>query len=330
MPDCTSGPVVVWTSPVTAPTPVVITASCGGMTLSATLTVLPTALASLTLTPSSLTGGGSATGEVTLTGPAPDGGAVVTLASDAAGVATLPESLVVAPGASRTTFPITTTRVVGLTAVAVTATCGGLSRTATLLVRPTTLASISLEPGSVTGSVAALGRVTLTAPAPGGGMMVTLTSATPGIASVPEIVFVPSGETSASFLVTSRPVKTTTRVDISASAGRETRATVLTVLATSLTSLVLNPSSVPGGARSMGTITLSRPAPPGGAVVALASANPEAATVPGGVFVSAGGTTATFSVTTTAVSGKRSVVLSAAYGGVTRSATLTLSPRKSR
>lgn len=49
------------------------------------LTVLPPALASLTVTPSNLPGGTAATGEVRLTGPAPAGGLTLTLASKLTG-----------------------------------------------------------------------------------------------------------------------------------------------------------------------------------------------------------------------------------------------------
>ncbi len=65
-----------------------------------------------------------------------------------------------------------------------------------------------------------------------------------------------------------------------------------------LTSLTVNPSSVVGGSPSTGTVTLSGPAPAGGAVVSLSSDNTLAATVPASVTVAAGATSATFPVTT--------------------------------
>lgn len=314
----------VLTAPVTAPTPVVITVSCGGVARTATLTVLPGAVDSLTVAPESLPGGAAATGVVTLTAPAPPSGTVVTLASDPAGAATVPESLVVPPGATTAAFPIATRRVLELTPVAVTATCGGVSQTATLRVWPTTLASISLETRSVTGGVPTSGRVALTAPAPGGGTVITLTSNTPGLASVSGTVLVPAGETSASFRVTTRPARTTPAVIISASLAQETRYAPLTILSVGLAAVAVRPGAVTGGSPSTGTILLSGPAPPGGAMVNLTSANPAAAAVPGSVIVPEGATKATFPVASSAVARNQSVVLFASYGGVTQTTRLTV------
>ena len=93
-----------------------------------------------------------------------------------------------------------------------------------------------------------------------------------------------------------------------------------------LASLSVNPSSVVGGSPSTGTVTLSGPAPAGGAVVSLSSGNTSAATVPASVTVAGGATSATFAVTTSAVSGSTAVTISALYGGVTRTAPLTVTP----
>src|SRR5467141_1448548 len=67
-----------------------------------------------------------------------------------------------------------------------------------------------------------------------------------------------------------------------------------------LSSVALNPMSVTGGSPSTGTVTLSGPAPSGGAVVSLSSDNKAVAAVPasGSVTVAAGATTATFPVNT--------------------------------
>ena len=68
-----------------------------------------------------------------------------------------------------------------------------------------------------------------------------------------------------------------------------------------LSSLVLVPAGVIGGSSSTGTVTLTSPAGPGGLVVNLSSSNTAVATTPASVAIAAGQTTATFSVSTTAV-----------------------------
>ncbi|MFN8575085.1 MAG: choice-of-anchor D domain-containing protein [Gemmatimonadaceae bacterium] len=91
-----------------------------------------------------------------------------------------------------------------------------------------------------------------------------------------------------------------------------------------LTSLALNPASLQGGATSTGTVTLSGAAPASGVVVTLASTNPTVATVPPNVTVTAGNTSASFTVQTSAVTTSTPVTLSATASGVTKSATLTV------
>lgn len=63
-------------------------------------------------------------------------------------------------------------------------------------------------------------------------------------------------------------------------------------------SITLNPTTVTAGESSMATITLNRPAHPGGTVVALLSDAPGFATVPEQVAVSANQVSATFAVST--------------------------------
>jgi hypothetical protein len=92
----------------------------------------------------------------------------------------------------------------------------------------------------------------------------------------------------------------------------------------SLSSLALNPTSVTGGDSSTGTVSLSEPAPAGGAQVTLSSGNTMAAKVPSSVTVAAGASSASFTVSTSVVAASTTVAISAAYGGATRSASLTV------
>lgn len=94
-----------------------------------------------------------------------------------------------------------------------------------------------------------------------------------------------------------------------------------------LSSLTLNPTSVNGGSPSTGKLTLSGAAPSGGAAISLASSSSSVASVPGSVTVPAGGTIATFQVTTMAVAGSTSVTLSASLpSGAPQTASLTVTP----
>jgi hypothetical protein len=92
-----------------------------------------------------------------------------------------------------------------------------------------------------------------------------------------------------------------------------------------LSSIAFNPTTVIGGSSSTGTVTLSAPAPNGGAVVYLSS-SASAATVPTSVTVAAGATNATFTANTSAVTASTSVTITASYAGSHQTATLNVAP----
>jgi thermitase len=191
------------------------------------------------------------------------------------------------------------------------------------------LSSLSLNPSTVVGGNPSTGTVTLTAPAQSGGFTVQLSSSNPSVASVPSSVTVPQGQTSANFTVTTTPVTSQTNVTITASAQGVTRQATLTVTpqpSVTLQSLTISPSSVWGGSNATGTVTLTGPAPAGGAVVQLRSSNTSAATVPSSVTVPAGQTSASFTIRTTSCWWciYRVVTITATYNNTSKSAQLTI------
>jgi hypothetical protein len=192
-------------------------------------------LSSVALNPASVVGGNSSMGTVTLSGPAPAGGAQVALSSSNTTAARVPASVAVATGATSATFTISTSAVAASTAVTISATYGGVSRTALLTVQlvpppAPTLTSLTLNPTSVVGGLqSSKGTVTLSAPAPAGGAQVTLSSSN-GAASVPSSVFIPAGAGSASFTVNTSAVLTSTSATISARYNGTTRTATLEVL----------------------------------------------------------------------------------------------------
>jgi len=192
-------------------------------------------LSSLSLNPTSVTGGNSSTGTLTLSGPAPSGGAQVTLSSTNTAVASVPSSVTVAPGATSASFTVSTSAVAASTTITISASYGGATRSASLTVNPAappppTLSSLTLNPTSVVGGLqSSTGTVTLSAPAPAGGATVLLSSSN-GAASVPSSVFVPAGATSATFTVNTSIVLISTSATISASYNGATRTATLGVL----------------------------------------------------------------------------------------------------
>jgi hypothetical protein len=92
---------------------------------------------------------------------------------------------------------------------------------------------------------------------------------------------------------------------------------------TLLSGLSLSTSSVTGGATVTGTVTLSTPAPAGGAIVALSDSG-SAASVATSVVIPAGATTADFTVQTAATATDAGVTITGAFEGRSQSASLTV------
>lgn len=103
-------------------------------TLSFTIIAAP-ALKNISVSPSSFVYGTPATGTVTLTSAAPTGGTVVTLTSGNS-VASVPANVTVPSGQSSATFTVATTQVTANTPVTLTAKLGGVTKTATITVKP--------------------------------------------------------------------------------------------------------------------------------------------------------------------------------------------------
>ena len=298
--------------------------------LKAAGTTSTVSLSSVAVSPSSVTGGSSSTGTVTLSGAAPAGGATVTLTSSNTTAAQVPASVTVAAGATTATFSITTSSVANSTSVTLSGSYNGSVKTATLTVNPAStvsLSSVAVSPTTVTGGSSSSGTVTLSGAAPTGGATVTLTSSNTTAAQVPANVTVAAGATTATFSVTTSSVTSSTSVTLSGSYNGSVKTATLTVnpaSTVSLSSVAVSPTTVTGGSSSSGTVTLSGAAPTGGATVTLTSSNTAAAQVPANVTVVAGATTATFSVTTSSVTSSTSVTLSGSYNGSVKTASLTV------
>jgi hypothetical protein len=150
---------------------------------------------------------------------------------------------------------------------------------------------------------------------------------------MPQSVTVNEGETSASFTVSTAATTLAgfTRpalLDIQAAFGDTTQTALLAVAPPlSLTSMGVAPGNVTGGTNATGTVTLSGPAPAGGALVTLSSNNP-AASVPASVLIPAGLTSASFPVQTNPVTTFVTVTLTSTYGSLqsTQTARLVVAP----
>lgn len=192
------------------------------------LALLPS-LSPLSLNPTTVIGGNPSTGTVTLSGPAPAGGAQVILSSSDPSVANVPPSVTIPGGATTATFTVNTSGVAASNTVTIFASYAGQTQTASLTVIPLIISSLTLNPTSVTGGNPSFATVTLNGPAPAGGVQVTLSSSDPSVASVPPSVLVPAGATSTTFTVPTNLVIFSTTVTISATYNATSQSADLTV-----------------------------------------------------------------------------------------------------
>jgi hypothetical protein len=191
----------------------------------------PASLASVSIKPSGITAGQPATGTVTLSGAAPTGGAVVSLAS-ANPAASVPSSITVPARASSANFTVSTSTVTATTAGNITGSYAGINKSATFTVNPSApvaLLSLSLNPKTVVGGSRSRGTVALSKMT-SSPVVVSLASSKPRNAVVPASVTVPAGASSAAFNVSTTTTDKKINATISASYRGATRSATLAIV----------------------------------------------------------------------------------------------------
>ncbi len=326
-PGTTSITVPIATHPVGADTNVLITAQLGPTALSASLIVKTTnpRLSGFTLTNSSILDGLSTTGTVSLRLPAPVGGVVVSMANTTPSVAAIPSTLTIPAGAISKSFTCVGHAPTTLASTTMTASLAGVSLQQTLHVSPIQLQSFELSSYGVTGGVQVNGVVRIPVAAPSGGYRVTLASNNTQAATLPSSITIAAGATSASFVITTKPVPGTSFATFTASHGSSSLTRQLQVLPPEVSTFRLFSSTVKGGRNAYATVTLTGKAPTGGMVVHF-TAYPDLASVSSPITVSAGSTSVSFTILTLAVSANTSVNLTTVTLNVPRTTVLTLTP----
>jgi probable HAF family extracellular repeat protein len=285
------------------------------------------ALASFTLSASTIAGGKAVSARAELTSLAPPGGAVVQIKSSNAAIAPVPSQLVVQLPTATRTFNIVPAVVSQPSIVTISATYGLVTISRTLTVVPPALSRVSLTHSTMIGACqSATAKVTLTGSAPATGARVALATTTTG-AVTPSSITVPAGASSASLTVTSRAVNTIHTGTFTGSYGGVSKSLSLSVRPIYVAALVLTPSVVTGGATVGGVTTIECAAPAGGMTATLSSTNPAVAMpLVSSVTFAAGASSRTFSVRTTKVAAPVTVTIKAAANGVTKNASLTVKP----
>lgn len=299
--------------------------TAGNYTYSAPQAITTATVAALALSPSIVPGGNNVTATVTLSGAAPTGGAVVAITNTNT-KASAPASMTIAGGTTSGTFTITTVGVTSTFSGTVTANYGGVAKSATLKVRPVNIKTFAFLPLKVVGAAQnSTGTITLDAVAPVN-TTVTLSSSKPTVGSVPASFVISAGSTTGTFTLTSFEVAADTVVTVTAKVNGVARTANCTVTPAHLLSLTMAPNSIVGGwLTSTGTVTLDANAP-SNTTVTLSSNNPSVGSVPANVVVTAGSSSATFTMSSAQVAANTVVTISAKLNAVTKNANVTVKP----
>jgi hypothetical protein len=304
-------------------------------------------LASLTLDSSNAPPGGSVTATVSLNAPAASGGVTVSFTTTDATLVPAPQTLVIPEGQIAVSFtlptsPNTLTNFMTAPASAtVTAHTGFSASSATLTVAPATppdpVASVSFNPANISPGDSATGSITLSQPAPAGGVIVNFLSESPAIVATPASVVVPAGQTAATFPIAANPILpsvTPVTVVIHAATGNIIKDGTLIITPILKVSWVYlstaemgrQASSVTGGDSLFGMVftTAAEPTP---ITISLASDNP-ALLVPPTVVIQPSQTSpqtwATFTVNTLPVPGTTSGKITASANGTSASTPISI------
>lgn len=189
------------------------------------------------------------------------------------------------------------------------------------------LSALTLSPSNVAPGDQVQVQVSLSDPAPVGGLEISFLSIATNLLATPGAISINEGETNAAFLlqVDGAALTVPATAKLYATDGTTSRAaTVAVTPVVKLASLTGNP--VEGGFSTFGTLSLSIPAQAGGAVVTLRSSDPSLAALPASVTVPLGYTSASFAINTAPVSVTTSVPITADLNGQTVSGSVTLSP----
>jgi len=313
----------VGTTQVSTQKTVTISGSLGGTTKTGTLTNVPLAISSVTLTHPSVTGGTALSAMITLnaTLAAP---ATITLASSDTSRATVPVSRTVSTGTNAATAAIATLPTATDGTLNISVSLNGATVSAPLTVLAPVIKTLTTAT-SLFGRQTNTGTVALGSPAPAGGLTIALSSDNAAL-SVPASVTVAAGATSATFVATAADPTVAAVANVTATLNGATKVRAITINPNKLTSFAVSETTFQGSSADVvtGTVTL-KAIVNFDTVVTLTSSDPSV-TVPSTVTILAGQKDATFTLGHSAVTHIVHVTVQATRNGTTLSQHLTVNP----
>jgi hypothetical protein len=243
-------------------------------------------LKSITLTPNPLNLATNSSGALTvkLGSAAGPGGVEVKLISSDTTIVTVPASVTIPENSTSATVNVTSTATAGSAFILATAT-GFSNGSATINTSPAGI-TVALDSNTVGVTSTVNGTITLSSPAPQGGVVVTLTATPAGIVTVPASITIANGSTG-TFTVTG--VATGAAAITANAPGYTSGSANVTVAKLGAIKLQSNITVGPNQSAPF-PVTLVSGAPVGGVTITLTSSDPTIASVPSSVFIPQGQT----------------------------------------
>jgi hypothetical protein len=291
-------------------------------------------------------GGREAEGAVILSRNAPAGGAVITMSSGNTALLHVPATVTVPAGASSVKFRYDPLPVAEPTTVTVTGVYSGQTRTASVLILPPALVSLTFDSLQLTGGHRMFGSLQLDGVGPSDkDIRVALSNNHPAVQVPAELLL--RGLQGKSFQVTTIAVSRTAAAIVVASFAGRTREAAVTVVPASLESFFgakegstfagsfdcsppyqISSANISYTGRFSLAAKLTGPAPPGGdAVIRITSSNPQLFPVPATLSIVPNGIQAyAWNLTCPSPAAESIVNIDGTYRGVTRTVIVRVKP----
>lgn len=205
-----------------------INARYDGLNLQTNFDLAAPLIQSVNASPQVQYGGLAGTGTVTLTGPAPTGGKVVSLTSSNTSRVTVPASINVPAGQASASFAITRIPTLVNASSVISATTGAVTKTVFVAVNAPIFLTATLGQTTLKGGQSTTMTLTINAPAPSG-YTVTLVSGAPSLVTLPSSFAIPQNATTVNVPVSTSAVTSTIAITLVAYRGPYVRVMSLTL-----------------------------------------------------------------------------------------------------
>ncbi len=297
-----------------------ITATTTTVSRTAVLSVYQLLNPTLICTPATIQTPGTGTCTVTLANPAQASTAISLISSTAS--LTMPTAITIGTGMTSATFTINAAAVTASTTASVWAS-GGVSPPITLLAaQNSALSAISCSPQTLTGGGQTACILTLSAPAPSGGLSVQLSSSSAQL-TVPAQVQVAQGGTSAPFNASVAVVSHDENATITAKLPNASVQTGVSLVGFQPLAIACSPKSVNAGSPLTCLVSLSGVATSSGVALSVSSSNAHV-TPPASVPVPPGQSSVAFQANTSGLTQKQTASIVAAFGSHSVQDTITV------